>query len=226
MILVAQSTCGHWRNTVTGPAFTRFPRRRRSARSRPEKSLRTRWVNTSPVTLFASELEQRGLRRLQSKPWRYRLHAVRSEGSGRDHDASANRLHSISMISRTMRAMKKVPSTRDVSFARATGFAIVAAVIGLVGCSPESSDAQPSAAKMHVQNEADLTRIIVDYVRHTRGWPDNSFTVQLNSRDGKLLVFWVLHKGDNLHTPGGGGKSFEALLNPDTKRVERELRFQ
>jgi hypothetical protein len=41
-----------------------------------------------------------------------------------------------------------------------------------------------------------------------------------------MLVFWVLYKGDNIHTPGGGGKSFEALLNPDTKHVEKELHFE
>jgi hypothetical protein len=130
------------------------------------------------------------------------------------------------MISATARAMKKTLPVNSASFVRVARFAIIAAVIGLVGCSPGSSDAQPQTPQMHVQNEAELTKVVADYVRHTRGWADGSYTVQLNSRDGKMLVFWVLYKGDNLHIPGGGGKSFEALLNPDTKRVEKELRFQ
>ena len=61
--------------------------------------------------------------------------------------------------------------------------------------------------------------IVADYVRHTKGWANDTYTVQFNRRDGKMLVFWVLYKSDNFRTPGGGGgKSFAAILNPDTKR--------
>ena len=67
--------------------------------------------------------------------------------------------------------------------------------------------------------------IVADYVQRTKGWADDSYTVQFNRRDGKMFVFWVVHKSDDLNVPGGG-KSFAAILDLDTKRVEKELHFQ
>jgi hypothetical protein len=103
--------------------------------------------------------------------------------------------------------------------------AIVAAAVVLAGCSPEAPQAAPEP-QIHVENEAELTQIIVDYVRSKKGWSDAEYTVELNRRDGKLLAFWVLYKSSDPPVPGNDGKSFEALLNPDTKRVEEELAFQ
>ncbi|HEY5048857.1 MAG TPA: hypothetical protein VII49_12650 [Rhizomicrobium sp.] len=101
-----------------------------------------------------------------------------------------------------------------------------AIMLGLIGCSPNSSSAQSSATQMYAQNEAELGKIVVEYVQKTRGWSNDSYSVQLNGRDGEMLVFWVIFKGDDIRIPGGGGKSFEALVDPKTRHVEKELRFQ
>jgi hypothetical protein len=101
----------------------------------------------------------------------------------------------------------------------------IAIIAGLVGCSPGASDAEPAVPQLHLQNEAEFVTIVADYVRHTRGWADDGYTVRFNRRDSKMLVFWVLYNG-NPPRQAGGGESFEAHLNPDTKRIEKELHFQ
>jgi hypothetical protein len=93
-------------------------------------------------------------------------------------------------------------------------------------CWPGAAESANISKPPHVQHEAELTQAVVRYVCDTRKWPVSSFTVQLRGLDGKLFVFWVLFKGEDFHSVGGGGKSFEALVNPASKHVEKELHFQ
>jgi hypothetical protein len=123
--------------------------------------------------------------------------------------------------------MKKVLSNRSLLLAELLRSAIVAAAVVLAGCSPETPQAPPEP-QIHVENEAELTQIVVDYVRRTKGWRDVDYTVELNSLEGKLLEFWVVRETEEgiVPAPGGDENAFVVLLNPDTKRVEKELGFQ
>ncbi len=85
--------------------------------------------------------------------------------------------------------------------------------------------AKPSAEKIQAQKDAQLTQVVIDYVRGARGWMDGSYKVSLEKKDGDLLIYYVNYiDGDtasNLVT--GEGVSFRVAVNPVTKKVEREL---
>ena len=70
---------------------------------------------------------------------------------------------------------------------------------------------------------------IDEYVRTTRGWPKNSYSIEFQRRDGDILDFWVIHSDDKVENPiavGGGGKSFAVDLYSSSLRIIRELHFQ
>ena len=72
-----------------------------------------------------------------------------------------------------------------------------------------------------------LMDIVTRYIEKTRGWKKDQYTVSLRHKDGKLWHFWVYFNG--ARTPGmvgNDGKSFDAVLNTDTNRIEKELHFQ
>jgi hypothetical protein len=117
-------------------------------------------------------------------------------------------------------------AARKRRFTRVPVLLILAvALVGLEDCSPTNSNAQSSEVHNNTEHETRATKAVADYVRKTRGWPDDTYTLQYKGRERTALIFWVLYKTDKA-IPGGGGNSFEVLLNPETDEVERELRFQ
>ena len=72
-----------------------------------------------------------------------------------------------------------------------------------------------------------LIAIVTKYIEQTRGWSKDQYTVSLRHKDGKLWHFWVYFNGARKPgVVGNDGKSFDAVLNIDTNRVEKELHFQ
>ncbi|MBN9533878.1 MAG: hypothetical protein J0H10_11015 [Alphaproteobacteria bacterium] len=102
-------------------------------------------------------------------------------------------------------------------------------VVAATFASPHSSSTEeaerPTFTALPV-NPAHMDAV-TRYVEKTRGWKKDQYTISLRHKDGKLWHFWVYFKG--AHTPGSvgnDGKSFDAVLNIDTHRVEKELHFQ
>ena len=83
----------------------------------------------------------------------------------------------------------------------------------------------PPAAE--IPHEAEYKQIVVEYVRSHRGWFDSNYAVSYKGSDGDNLVFLVDYKlGDtssNLVT--SDFTSFKVVLNPKSKRVEKEIFF-
>ena len=79
----------------------------------------------------------------------------------------------------------------------------------------------------HIAHEADYIQAIVKYIRNSRGWPDNSYTVEFYGKDGDNLIFSIGYdRGDNAtNFVGNEGDSFKVLFNPKTSKVEREMYF-
>jgi hypothetical protein len=72
-----------------------------------------------------------------------------------------------------------------------------------------------------------LIDVVTRYIEKTRGWNKDQYTVSLRHKDGKLWHFWVYFNGARMPgLVGNDGKSFDAVLNTDTNRIEKELHFQ
>ncbi len=100
-------------------------------------------------------------------------------------------------------------------------------VLAILGAVPSVALAQASGPP-HVEHEADYAAMVVKYVRSSRGWPDNAYTVEFYGKDGDNLIFSVeYNRGTNADNIVGseGVDSFKVLLNPKTGKVERELYF-
>ena len=99
-------------------------------------------------------------------------------------------------------------------------------ISALLAAAPGVALAQASGPP-HIAHEADYVQSIVKYVRNSRGWPDNSYTVEFYGKDGDSLIFSVEYqRGDNsTNFVGNEGDSFKVLFNPKTSKVERELYF-
>ncbi len=99
-------------------------------------------------------------------------------------------------------------------------------VLAFLTATPTVALAQASGPP-HVEHEADYIQMVVKYVRSSRGWPDGSYTIDFYSKDGDNLIFAVAYgRGDSAtNFVGNEGDSFKVLLNPKTRKVEREMYF-
>jgi hypothetical protein len=106
-------------------------------------------------------------------------------------------------------------------------------IAGLLSATPVLADtaslevAAPPP-KTHIPHEAEMTEIVVDYVRNNRGWPDGVYKVSYDSRDGDRLIFSVdfLRGDSSANFVGIDGSSFKVVVNTTSKRVEKELYAQ
>lgn len=79
------------------------------------------------------------------------------------------------------------------------------------------------------QRDAPAFKAVETYVRQTRDWPRDDYRIEIRERDAVVLTVWVVHEDDRKKPGlwmGGGGKSFELQLDPESLRVKRELAFQ
>ena len=76
-----------------------------------------------------------------------------------------------------------------------------------------------------IPHEDQLIDAIDDYVRNTRSWPDGTYKVSFDRRDGDRLIFFVdFQRGDNYEDVTVADQpSFRVVVNPATKKVEQEL---
>jgi hypothetical protein len=108
----------------------------------------------------------------------------------------------------------------------AIGVSVVAAnSVSRCLSAPKEAASPPALAELPA--DPVLMTIVTRYVEQTRGWTKDQYTVSLRHKEGKLWHFWVYFR--DARKPGmvgNDGKSFDAVLNIDTRRVEKELKFQ
>ena len=74
----------------------------------------------------------------------------------------------------------------------------------------------------------EIEQIARSYIAQEKGWSQTEYTiVQTDGKDdaGNFVVN-ARHKDDETLSVPGGGKSVELHIDPNTKRVVRELHFQ
>lgn len=100
-------------------------------------------------------------------------------------------------------------------------------VIG-AGCSGPIVRHSVAQETTSTENETEFKKIIEDYVLRTKGWMKESYTIAFLSKENENLHFLVEYVWPEDHPifPGDDGKSFVAVINPDTKHVEEELGLQ
>ena len=79
---------------------------------------------------------------------------------------------------------------------------------------------------MRAPNEPEVTAAVQRYVEKTRGWPTSQYRIEINRREGEIVVAWVIHKDDERPPSPGGGRSFEAHVDVGLMQVVKELAFQ
>ena len=116
---------------------------------------------------------------------------------------------------------------------RSLAFAITAVGVSAVAALPASRclsaprDAASPPVPSKLPADPVLIGIVTKYIEETRGWTKEQYTASLRHKEGKLWHFWVYFDGARRPgVVGNDGKSFDAILNIDTRRVERELKFQ
>lgn len=117
------------------------------------------------------------------------------------------------------------PSTtmllRSCRFAMCAACLVLGTAVSPVACSEPT---QPGK-ETKVIDHPDLAAVAA-YVAKTRGWKSGDYRVEQRPNEGKLLVFWVLHRDDEKSMTPGGGKSFELRLDPATHEPIGEFHFQ
>jgi hypothetical protein len=79
---------------------------------------------------------------------------------------------------------------------------------------------------MGTTGDREVTALVEQYVKETRGWRSSDYRMEINRREREVIIVWVVH-GDDEATPiPGGGRSFEAHVDVDRMQVVKELRFQ
>ncbi|BBM03574.1 hypothetical protein [Microbulbifer sp. GL-2] len=89
-----------------------------------------------------------------------------------------------------------------------------------------SSCPEPVKENMTVEREKKIYSLVQTYVSDVKGWPDDSFCVELNRQEGGVIVFWVIHKDDKASLIPGGGKSIEVYVDQKEMKIIKELAFQ
>jgi hypothetical protein len=74
--------------------------------------------------------------------------------------------------------------------------------------------------------DREVTVLVERYVKETRGWPSSDYRTEINRREGKVIIVWVIHRDDEATPVPGGGRSFEAHVDAGRMQVVKELRFQ
>ena len=106
------------------------------------------------------------------------------------------------------------------------GLSVVAAIVASQCLSAAPQETKSPASTGLPVNPA-LMDVVTRYIEKTRGWKKDQYAVSLRHKHGKPWHFWVYFNG--ARTPGlvgNDGKSFDAVLNTDTNRIEKELHFQ
>jgi hypothetical protein len=100
---------------------------------------------------------------------------------------------------------------------------IVAAMAAPAGCSrPEGGKAQ-----MSDQIDDGTAAAVARYLLEKKGWQADQYRLEPHGADpdGKLIV-WAVFLEDETNPKPGGGQSVDLRIDPATKQVVKELRWQ
>lgn len=100
----------------------------------------------------------------------------------------------------------------------------------LPGSKPANTDYQTAPPQLNSAFQEKAVKIIDDYVAHSRGWDDATYTIRLysenyyeNAGEAKFIVH---SKADEIARAPGGGESFIIIFDVPAMKVKRELYFQ
>lgn len=100
---------------------------------------------------------------------------------------------------------------------------LVLAPLPVLADEVSSDDARIEISKQ----DKKLIPVVEDYVSNTRGWDSSDYTVQFYRHEDDMVVFSVWYEsGDSARTlVYNNARSFRAVVNPKTKKVESERFF-
>lgn len=79
---------------------------------------------------------------------------------------------------------------------------------------------------MATPEDAKVLMAVQRYVDATKGWPRSDYRIEINRREGDVIIACVIHKDDEVTPIPGGGRSFEVHLDVTRMEVVKELGFQ
>ena len=89
------------------------------------------------------------------------------------------------------------------------------------------SETDSEKAARSMQNDQEVMKAIADYVVRTKGWPQGSFTVTIDSPHKGKHVFLVAKPYNTApQVIGGDGNSFGVLVDPESHHIVGILNYQ
>ncbi|ESQ90843.1 hypothetical protein ABAC460_08420 [Asticcacaulis sp. AC460] len=100
--------------------------------------------------------------------------------------------------------------------------------LGLIATPILADEVSSDDARIEVsKQDKKLISVVEDYVTNSRGWDSGDYTVQFYRHEDDMVVFSVWYEsGDSARTlVYNNARSFRAVVNPKTKKVESERFF-
>jgi hypothetical protein len=109
----------------------------------------------------------------------------------------------------------------------ALGLAVTAALAAPAGCSRPEARPEGGKAQMSGQIDDGTSAVIAKYLLEKKGWKADQYRLEPKGTDpeGKAIV-WAVFLEDEKNPKPGGGESVDLRIDPATRQVVKELRWQ